>query len=453
MIKSKKRNWIYFVLFFNTVVVQGQYLDSMHILLPLSEGLVSNVFINRYNFLIRNQAWADVNLESWKSNFNNGFGTDGDRFDTNFFGHPFHGSAYFNASRSLGNSFWESIPFTVMGSLTWEYFGENEIPSEIDFYTTTLGGIFLGECTHRISKYLLQPHRGAKNKIIRNTYISLLNPLGLLNHAFSPNAQREMLDPDDIYRIIGELTLGGSIPINNYNDKEFPNFIHFQYYLMYGNLFHHQGDYKPYDHFTFMAWAHLPVQKIEEDFFFNVTGIAPLFRRKTFNSSIFTVSQHYDFINNQAFKIGAMGVTADLSWMFIRNNHFLALSVNTGFLPFGGVESEVAEDLTQDKFFSRDYMYGRGYLTKSRLHYQFDNWVRMTMSLNRWVIYPIHDAKGKEVSRLLQIDLMFPIIDKLQIGAQLFKYNRKANYPELPKYNDVRQSYMEIRIATAYTFS
>ena len=452
---TKKNNLlhVFAVLLLFQTFASSQGIDSIKAWLPLSEGLVSNVLINRYNLHVRNEAWADVDFDSWKSNFRNGFGTDGDRFDTNFFGHPIHGAAYYNASRSLGNNFWQSIPFAVVGSLTWEYLGENEIPSEIDFHTTTLGGIFLGECTYRISKYLLQPNRGAKNKIVENTYLTLLNPMSQFNRLVSKRAREVMSRKSETFPIVGELTLGAALPNNSYNGKDFPNFFQLQYFLRHGSLFKHKGHYNPFDHFTLLAWVHVPLEKIEEDFYFNVSGAAPLFRRKTFHSSIFTVSQHYDFINNQVFKIGTMGVTADLSWLLNQGKHFFGFSLNSGFLPFGGVGSEVAEKLSAGQTFTRDYMYGRGYLTKARMHYQFDKLFRVTMNFNRWVIYPIQDAKGRENSRLLQLDLMVPIAKKIQIGTQLFKYDRNARYPDLPEFQKIKQSYLELRIVSAYTFS
>jgi len=41
----------------------------------------------------------------------------------NQFGHPYQGGNYFSAGRANGLSFWESVPLTVLGSVTWEWLG------------------------------------------------------------------------------------------------------------------------------------------------------------------------------------------------------------------------------------------------------------------------------------------------------------------------------------------
>jgi hypothetical protein len=451
---KKIKTILYFSFFFFIFgsPIQAQFLDSMRIWEPLGETILSNVLINRFNYNIRNEAWANVNFNTWKANFKDGFGSDGDRFDTNFFGHPFHGSIYYNSSRSFGNTFWQSVPFVIVGSLSWEYLGENEVPSEIDFHTTTMGGIFLGECTHRITKYLLQPNRGAKSKLLKNTYLTILNPAGQLNRWLSKSVRRDFGRSERSFPIIGELTLGGALPMNKYNEEEFPQFVHLQYYLRHGNLFSHKGSYKPFDHFVAQAWIDIPLEDIEEPFYFNISGIAPLFRRKLSTNTIFTVSQHYDYINNQAFKIGTLGLTADLSFNLSNENNQFGLAFNSGFLPFGGVGSEVAEILSEGEFFTRDYMYGRGYMTKIRIHHQWRKWIRFTGNFNRWVIFPIITAKGKEVSHLIQIDAMIPLTNKLNIGGQYYRYSRNATYPDIPQFNNINHRYNELRMVASYTF-
>ena len=53
---------------------------------------------------------------------------DDNMFSTNMFAHPYHGNLYFNAARSSGYSYWQSIPYAFGGSFMWEYFGETHNP-------------------------------------------------------------------------------------------------------------------------------------------------------------------------------------------------------------------------------------------------------------------------------------------------------------------------------------
>jgi hypothetical protein len=92
-------------------------------------------------------------VSSVKKNLKHKFLWDNDNFDTNLFAHPYCGRLYFNEAQSNGLNFWQSIPFAVGGSYLWEMVCEKQPPSlnDIDIIATPIGGIALGEMTHRIS--------------------------------------------------------------------------------------------------------------------------------------------------------------------------------------------------------------------------------------------------------------------------------------------------------------
>ena len=98
-----------------------------------------------------NEDFAKISLHSIKHNIQNGFVWDNDQFSTNLFAHPYHGGLYFNAARSNGMNFWQSIPYSFCGSLMWETTCEIEPPAINDLMATTMGGVCIGEVTHRIS--------------------------------------------------------------------------------------------------------------------------------------------------------------------------------------------------------------------------------------------------------------------------------------------------------------
>src|SRR5262249_19141380 len=53
-----------------------------------------------YDRYIADQEWARISTDTVKDNFDTGFVYDHDDFPTNQFGHPYHGSTFFNAARS-----------------------------------------------------------------------------------------------------------------------------------------------------------------------------------------------------------------------------------------------------------------------------------------------------------------------------------------------------------------
>lgn len=125
----------------------------------------------------RNKDWAPITRDTISRNLRAGFPFDHDMLPTNFFGHPYHGSLLFNAARGAGLSFWESSLHAVGGSLMWELFAEREPPSSNDLVATGLGGVLLGEITHRLSSQLLDDSRSGAPRLFRELGATLVNPV------------------------------------------------------------------------------------------------------------------------------------------------------------------------------------------------------------------------------------------------------------------------------------
>ena len=119
--------------------------------LAIAETFLINIAVNRANGWVLNEPWADLDFKDLAHNLSLGWEWDTDLFSMNMFTHPFHGSLYFNAGRSNGLTYWESVPLVYLGSWTWEYLSESHRPSLNDFFITSFGGIALGEIAHRVS--------------------------------------------------------------------------------------------------------------------------------------------------------------------------------------------------------------------------------------------------------------------------------------------------------------
>ncbi len=94
---------------------------------------------------------ATAMREQYKKTFTTAPVKDNDLAVINYIGHPYQGSFYFNATRSQGARFWQASLFTILQSVLWEYVWEGglEQPSIQDLIITPLGGILLGELSHR----------------------------------------------------------------------------------------------------------------------------------------------------------------------------------------------------------------------------------------------------------------------------------------------------------------
>lgn len=422
-----------------------------------AEVLSTNILVNRYDAYIRDLDWAKVTPQHWYDNLHNGFDTDGDAFTTNLFFHPYHGSLFFNSARANGNSFWGSIPYVLAGSWTWEYFGETYPPSEIDWNTTTLGGIFLGEITHRLTAHLLRDDKLREYRVLRNVGATLLNPMAQINGLFYNSTQESYRSPSlRKFPVKSQLSTGISHILNHKNDSLPKSYLHINYSLIYGDLFSNSDQYHPFDFFILRAWIDINSVKDSEKNYFSLTSHAPLWRFSKTDQHTFSVSSHYAFIHNPIFKIGALSLTADYHINIVQDNYSLISGIKGGPILFGSANSEVVQVIElfeeDDGEFLRDYVYGRGLLIEWELLAVTKKNGRFIGSFNNWLIFTQRDTPGTERNAILKVEYYFPIVRNWSLGIEFFHYQRHANYDELVEFQNISNSYSEVKILSTFTF-
>ena len=169
-----------------------------HFWLATSETLGLEVLTWAFGRYYLDAPYSRLSVDVWKANLRSGFVFDqGDDFSTNQIEHPYHGSFYYNAARTNGFNFWESALFANVGSILWEYFGENQLPSTNDLINTSLGGASQGEIAYRLSTMILDNTASGSNRLWREIGGFLLNPIGGLNRAFRGEMKRDFPNPED----------------------------------------------------------------------------------------------------------------------------------------------------------------------------------------------------------------------------------------------------------------
>src|ERR1700748_1616225 len=64
-----------------------------------------------FDHFVANKDYTDLTWKSTAYNLNPGHAQfDNDPFTTNQFGHPYHGSLFYNSFRTNGYTFWQSVP-------------------------------------------------------------------------------------------------------------------------------------------------------------------------------------------------------------------------------------------------------------------------------------------------------------------------------------------------------
>lgn len=221
------------------------------------EAFAINVGVQCFDQFVMNEEFAKISFHSIKHNIETGFVWDNDQFSTNLFAHPYHGGLYFNAARSYGMNFWESVPYSFCGSLMWETTCEIEPPAINDLMATTFGGIAIGEVTHRVSNLVFDDRLSGFPRFMREFLGTLICPIKGLNRILSGDAWRVrgkyykyhdyQRSPVSFFASAGYRYLADN---NTLFRGEGNPYVRFN--LVYGDPFDGETT-KPYDYFTLDA--------------------------------------------------------------------------------------------------------------------------------------------------------------------------------------------------------
>lgn len=413
------------------------------------EVIGTNIIINRFDANVRNVEWAKVTPESCKANLKAGLQTDFDYFTTNWLGHPFHGSLMYNAARCNGYNFWQSIPFTLGGSFMWEYFAETEVPSKADLINTTLGGIYLGELTHRIGDIFM---RKIKKPVLKHTLTAIVNPMSQINSLIVKGSNK----PDTAFNplINGQFSVGGSIPFGNDQYNILGKGAYIGLNLTYGDLFTKtQKKYKPFDYFRVNSSLVLNFED-STSIYFTLQSNAPLFVKHLNKNAVLSVSQHYDYLTSNMYKIGAMTISGDYSFQHLwHNNNYLMASLKAGFIIIGSSQSEIISQIynTDKPYFFRDYTFGNGFKAAADIFFSTKKMGKISCNINKWVLYA-SDTKGTDNLVLTTVEYNYPIGKKLNIGLQSSYFKRTADYNDFSDYRNIKNEYYNFRVLAGLRF-
>jgi hypothetical protein len=124
----------------------------LHGLIAGGETLLTNALVFSFNAFVSRMPWAVATPDSIWHNLQYPWiwEDDVDSFMINQFGHPYQGTFYFNSGRVNGFGYYESAIFNLLGSVTWEIFGETEHAAVNDLITTVIGSMSLGEMLYRL---------------------------------------------------------------------------------------------------------------------------------------------------------------------------------------------------------------------------------------------------------------------------------------------------------------
>jgi len=394
--------------------------------------------------------WARISIESVKHNLQHGFVFDDSGFLMNQFLHPYHGNLYFNSARSNGFSFWESAPFSFAGSLTWELFMEIEEPSNNDLFTTTLGGIMLGEITYRVSSLILDDSATGAERTWREIGAAFINPVRGINRLIKGQSKAiSKRNHQDRKPVIGIISFGGNNVGEGMDLNNGTNTPLLKMQFVYGTPFLKEEFRKPFEYFN----LHLGINIDNKNTISNFFGEALLYG-KNFNfqgniedieqDNLIGAFQHFDYLANEAYKIAASGLGAGVISRFPAYEGMeLYTSCHLSGIVLGGSNSAYAEET------ERDYNLGPGFSTKLEGWLINEKYGELYISFLNYFLYTLSGADGSETISITNGRIETPIAKKFRIGLEYLYYSRNGIYEN---YEDITAENNELRSFISYRF-
>jgi hypothetical protein len=442
--------------------------------LAAAEILGLNVGIWAFDLWVLNAEYAKISAKTIKKNITGSWVWDNDKIVTNLFFHPYHGSLYFNSARSNGMSFAASIPYTFAGSLMWELLMESEPPAINDLIATTVGGIILGEITHRLSTSLLDESTRGTERFFREFGAFALSPMQGVNRLIRGESWRyNPYGKKNEFPIRMAANFGLRYIAENNHLFKGRTLVILDFSLEYNDPLEDRT-YKPFDHFKIHALLNLsagqPLIGV-----FNAKGImwGKLIEPLDGHKMQVGIFQHFNFYDSDPLFNGShllpfkMAEVASYGpgfiYQFPRDNAdiemYMGLYTSVVFL--GGAYTDYY------RIIDRDYNMGSGFSlnVESEIRYKDRGTFSLDFYLFRlyaWKGYPKEIDKGLDLLYInsqgdrgntllfcISPNLQFNIWDSLKLTLEESFYFRRTNYVE---WNTIEYKTFDTKISLSYYF-
>ncbi len=439
-----------------------------------------NVFVHCFDRFALDADFAQTTLHTWRDNLENGFVWDNDVFSTNLFMHPYHGNLYFNAARSQGLTFWESVPYAALGSLQWEFFGEREPPALNDLIATTCGGFCIGEITNRISRIILDDRKQGWPRFWRELGAAVFNPMGALKRLATGDAWNVRRDhyryhdynrnPVEMSISLGDRYLADDGSLFKGEHNPYVNLS-----MQYGDPVNEDEHNAPYDYFEaeFIAGLSGNQPILNQVHLMGRLWSTPMIERKNIRAE-FGLYQHFDYFDSKPVKDGshltpyriseaaAFGPGAVIQMPQVGVLDKLEQRIFLNAILLGGTKSDYYNII------DRDYNMGSGFSVKTKTNMELRHFGRFTLNAHYYRIFTWKGYdKNRDLSKLTEEEMLhlnaqgdkgnaallvvnpvteFDIVKNLSIVLAGSYYVRRTHYHYL---DDVKANTFEVRLGAA----
>ena len=395
-----------------------------------------------YDRYVTKKDYTRISLGTIRYNLKPGsWAWDNDIFQTNQFGHPYHGSLFFNSFRVNGYNFWQSAPAVLAGSYIWESLAENQAPSPNDFINTSFGGIVLGEMTHRLSRKLVNNNSRGVKRQVGEILAFVMNPMNGLTRITSGKWGKLQSGVYDSSAVSAEFDIGlRRFNTENTTVEKGRMGLYTRVKLLYGHP--HENYQTPFSNILINAEFGQDDSTLLNTL--NVYGTLAGWELSAGEKGrhLAIVSANYDFIQNNAFFYGGQSVKADLFSEY-KLGRGIALNTSVGMGP-------VVLAAVPDKYLykGRNYDYTSGLSLLGGCGLNIGNKLLLSIDYRGNWLHTINGNPSHYFLQVVQSEIRYVVHAGFSLSAESGHFTLNGNYKSL---EDVRNKYSYLRMSAKYS--
>jgi len=393
-----------------------------------------NWVIWQYDWLSSQREIFFVTRETIVRNFKTGFVFDDNSFQTNFFGHPFHGSMYMGSARGAGLSYWEALPYPWLGSFLWEFTGERHLPAPNDWIATSWGGTVIGEAMFRLANEVFDDSLSGAPRLWSELGGTAVSPLYGLQRLTSGRTVADGPPPHH-RRLDAELMVGlNRVRLNAMgNEQKYDPGLFFAIDVEYGDLLPKPGEnhVDPFEFFDLFAALSLSGGELGGSQLFIE---APVYGWNTYlsdpkgahpDNNVFAITQFFDYQGANIVQFGGagLGVGNYTVWRFNNDLRF-RISANLQGAFLSGATSPFTAAT------GRTYNFAAGGTADVVSRLDSKTFGELGFRARQYLTWVIDGADGSEFTGYMRPWYQLPTFHHLSLGAAATLINRRGAYDD-----------------------
>jgi len=407
---------------------------------PLVDTLSVNLGLWAFSYA-SGASFAKVKPSDWKHNLQSGLQWDDNEFEVNALAHPYQGGMYFATARVNGLSFWEAVPYTMVGSFSWEFFAETEQASTNDWATTTWGGYFFGETLYRLSNNLVDESASGSRRFWSEFAALAVSPINGLDRLISGRAWADG-PKTKTFPLWADFRLGVD-GIGRPDSTQFAKTARGWLRFDYGDLYAKPTFDTPFEAFNFALELSLGDDIVGMGFDGTGVLLGHRFSMSENNVNLFAWVLSYEYYTNGTtqmltrntdgiYQLAEMGTGP--SWFGhwgLGNGFSLDTEVDLLAVPTGALTSPYAKYEA-----NRSYNFGTGGALKLEANLRHERLGRLYAQLDRYLYYVLDGSKGTDTLGVLRLGAYVNIYGGHGLGFTATHVDRESYYEAYPNVSE-----------------